>query len=638
MKSIPHRASGPAAALASLLSVAASGAAQSPTAFTSLSGGVSVEPIAIAQVFSDGTAGQWHPYVVRKGVEEPMASNITFGAGETTKLRDPGPTFIPTDGSACGGFGQPCGQPCSQTRRILQTCGLTNGGMRISATSSVNSTGDPGNVTQVFLAWANKRAAGETDDFNPPRVINETVIEVLIYDDWFDPNCGPATPNLIGGVLVNFGRLDAQCGTDNYFFSTVNLRDFPDVCLTVPGPAADFGYEVAFWFDADRSARAANNQVMLWGTKDRTLQGATLEIGYVDANYDGQYSPPSECINLRSGGCPEILAAMVDFWGNTVPGNVNLWDNGAFVTGLRTGCSGRDVSLVEPPSTVFGYDTQVSRFHQADDFKVPSGQTWQIDDMRWYVYQTDATPVEPITAAYVRVWDGPPGAGGSIIAGDMTTNRLLASEFMSTYRAIASDPTSCRRAVKRITVNLSWLGQLSAGTYWLELGTEGNPGFGGPFAAPTVPRDPSTDNSRSLNVASGVWSANVDTTSGFPFDFPFELEGKIISGGPCKIGGYTVAIAGACPGSVRLEWSGAEPSRQQGIVFARNLGNYMIGSGPCVGTRLGLGTNGLMLFAVIGTGSGSGSLNANAGPGACRGYVQLITVPSCATSNVTQVP
>ncbi len=101
---------------------------------------------------------------------------------------------------------------------------------------------------------------------------------------------------------------------------------------------------------------------------------------------------------------------------------------------------------------------------------------------------------------------------------------------------------------------------------------------------------------------------------------------------------YTVSVIGTCPGTVRLEWSGAQPNRQQGILFARNTGNYTIQSGPCQGTQLGLGTNQLQLYNTIGTGNGAGGVNAQAGSGACRGYVQLIQITGCITSNVAQVP
>lgn len=618
------------------LSIAAAAWGQSPTATGTALRAVPVKPIEIAPVFSDGSIGAWMPYDRAGGGEFPMASNVQFGAGETTKLRGPGPDFIPTDGADCGGFDPVCIQLCSQTRQLIQSCAFTYGGMRISATSSLNSSGQRGNVTQVFLAWANKRGAGQLDDFNPPRVIGDTVIEVLVYDNWFDPNCGPFTPNIIGGVLVNFGPLDGQCGADAYYFSTLNLREFPEVCMTVPGPAARFGYEVAFWFDAQRSARAANNQAMLWGTKDQENQGSTLEVGYIDVNYDGQYAPPGECINLRSGGCPPILAAMVDFWGNTVQGNINLWDNGTFVTQLRAGCANGDISEQEAPGTLLGAGVEVNTTRQADDFTVPAGQVWRIDDMRWYVFQPNSAPTDPIQRAFVQVWDGPPGAGGMRIAGDLTTNRLASSQFMGIYRVPGRDPRNCNFAIKRAIIDMTWMPDLSEGTYWLEVGMIGTPPFSGPLATLTVPRDVSTDNSRRFNVALGTWEQNFD--NGLPFDFPFELEGKIISGSPCAANTYTLTLTGTCPGLVRLSWSGAEPSRQQGIVFARNLGSFVIPSGPCKGTPLGLGSQGIQLYSIISTGSGSGSVSAQAGQGACRGYVQLITVPSCATSNVAQVP
>lgn len=109
----------------------------------------------------------------------------------------------------------------------------------------------------------------------------------------------------------------------------------------------------------------------------------------------------------------------------------------------------------------------------------------------------------------------------------------------------------------------------------------------------------------------------------------------ISAGGPPP---YTCTITGVCPGQVTLAWSGAQPSRQQGILFASNTGNFTIQSGACAGTQLGLGTRNLRLYNTIGTGSGSGSVNAQAGPGSCGGFVQLIQVPGCETSNVAQVP
>lgn len=620
------------------LAVAAAGArGQSPFNAVSVHDAESVTPVKIAQVFSDGSVGQWHPYVVNKTGEDPAASSLTFGSAETTQLHGPGPEFVPTDGAECGGFEPTCNQACSRTRRLLQSCAFTYGGIRISATSSANSRGERGNVGQVFVAWSNKRGAGELDDFNPPRVIGDTVIEVLIYDNWFDPSCGPAEPNLVGGVLVNFGPLAGKCGADTYYYSTINLREFEDVCMTIPGPMANFGYEVAFWYDANRTARAANNQAVLWGTKDSREQGHTLDVGYADLDYNGQFTPPGECLQLQGGGCPSVLAAAVDFWGDSSQGTLNLWDNGTFVTEFRTGCNGWDISVRQTPGIEYGFPTQPQLRHQADDMTVPAGQVWQVQQMRWYLFQPNASEQEPLVSAFVRVWDGPPGAGGSIIAGDMTTNRLIGSQFADTYRVPQANPTECPRAVKQVSIDMTWLPNLTAGTYWFELASAGNLSFPGPLAVPTVPRNELTDNSRSLDVTTNTWSANSD--NGLPVDFPFELDGKIISGGGCDISQYTLTVNGTCPGTVTIAWANAAPRSQQGIVYGARLGTTIIPPGSaCAGTTLGI-RSGVRLITVVNTGqTGNGSINGNASSGACRGYLQLVESRSCRTSNVAQLP
>ncbi len=104
-------------------------------------------------------------------------------------------------------------------------------------------------------------------------------------------------------------------------------------------------------------------------------------------------------------------------------------------------------------------------------------------------------------------------------------------------------------------------------------------------------------------------------------------------------GGYTCDITGTCPGNIDVNWAGAQPNKQQGIVFASNTGSFTINSGACAGTQLGLGTRNLQLVRTIGTGSGSGSIGRSVNSGACGGFVQLVTVGSpCETSTVGQIP
>ena len=49
----------------------------------------------------------------------------------------------------------------------------------------------------------------------------------------------------------------------------------------------------------------------------------------------------------------------------------------------------------------------------ADDFTVPSGETWNISTASFYAYQTGSTTTSTMTSVNVRIWDGPPGVAGS---------------------------------------------------------------------------------------------------------------------------------------------------------------------------------------------------------------------------------
>jgi hypothetical protein len=95
--------------------------------------------------------------------------------------------------------------------------------------------------------------------------------------------------------------------------------------------------------------------------------------------------------------------------------------------------------------------------------------------------------------------------------------------------------------------------------------------------------------------------------------------------------------AGPCPGTVTVEWRGATPNQQQGLVYGANQGSTTIPGGACQGTVLGLQGQ-VRLVNTFGTGSGSGTRSGSAGTGACGGFLQLVEAGSCNTSNVRQIP
>jgi len=100
-------------------------------------------------------------------------------------------------------------------------------------------------------------------------------------------------------------------------------------------------------------------------------------------------------------------------------------------------------------------------------------------------------------------------------------------------------------------------------------------------------------------------------------------------------GGFTIRLSGPCPGQTTLSWSGAG-SGQMGVLVGNGAGNYVIPSGPCSGTQLGLsGPGGLLLHNVISTQGGSGQVTATVGTQACGKWVQCIKTDDCSTSNAT---
>ncbi len=101
-------------------------------------------------------------------------------------------------------------------------------------------------------------------------------------------------------------------------------------------------------------------------------------------------------------------------------------------------------------------------------------------------------------------------------------------------------------------------------------------------------------------------------------------------------GNYQLEVTGECPGTLTVSWSGATPSRQQGLVLGDRIGSTTIPRGPCRGTVLGLQGR-VQLIRTLPTGSGSGSVNGTANA-FCGRQLQLVESGSCNTSNVVAIP
>ncbi len=100
-------------------------------------------------------------------------------------------------------------------------------------------------------------------------------------------------------------------------------------------------------------------------------------------------------------------------------------------------------------------------------------------------------------------------------------------------------------------------------------------------------------------------------------------------------------VTSSCPagGPITVSWSNATGSGTAALLYARNTGSFVIPNNrPCAGTTLGLGTQQLQIvFTGNSDSNGSRTLNSNASPGACGGYLQLLDLTTCATSNVARI-
>ncbi len=100
-------------------------------------------------------------------------------------------------------------------------------------------------------------------------------------------------------------------------------------------------------------------------------------------------------------------------------------------------------------------------------------------------------------------------------------------------------------------------------------------------------------------------------------------------------------VTATCPtgGPMRIEWTQATPGGRAALLFALNRGTLIIPNNrPCAGTQIGLGANRIRIaWTGLSDFNGERMLNVTTGPDACGGYLQLVDLPTCSTSNVARI-
>jgi hypothetical protein len=203
--------------------------------------------------------------------------------------------------------------------------------------------------------------------------------------------------------------------------------------------------------------------------------------------------------------------------------DVVLYDNGPLVTHPGGGFGGADASALQTALAmgIYGFGHQfLNGNRMADDFTVTDSGGWDVQTITFFAYQTGSGSGSTITGVYLQIWNGDPSAGGSVIWGDLTTNRLANTAWSNTYRVLDTDLLGSTRPIMANTATVGTT--LPAGTYWLDWMTDGSLASG-PWAPPiSILGQTTTGNAIQYT---GSWAAALDVGQQ---GMPFIIEGVIV--------------------------------------------------------------------------------------------------------------
>ncbi len=218
--------------------------------------------------------------------------------------------------------------------------------------------------------------------------------------------------------------------------------------------------------------------------------------------------------------------------------NAQIYTNGPFSTGATStngtaAPAGFTWSELEVPNTSLGvggiYNTAgTTNLTLADDFVVPVGQTWNVTAINVFGYQTGfvGTTVPPIDVLRVRIWNGDPtNAASTVVAGDLTTNRLNVANSPQAFVYRTATVTGTTRRIWKYNANL--VATLPAGTYWIEYQVHATNDAAAFFPPVTILGTLSDPTWNAKQSTAGVWANLADGGSTNLLAVPFEIIGTL---------------------------------------------------------------------------------------------------------------
>jgi len=153
-------------------------------------------------------------------------------------------------------------------------------------------------------------------------------------------------------------------------------------------------------------------------------------------------------------------------------------------------------------------------FRVADFFTVPTGNNWVFDTVVLFGYQVGSSTLSTFNGAFLQIYSGTPGIGGSAVWGDSTVSILASTGFTGIYRVDTSASTGgltdTARPIMYLKLYLSPAPNLSPGTYWLVWSATGTDT--GTISSPekVLPGriNPSGQNARQEH--NGTWNTIID--------------------------------------------------------------------------------------------------------------------------------
>ncbi|MDR0364780.1 MAG: hypothetical protein LBH92_07175, partial [Bacteroidales bacterium] len=271
-------------------------------------------------------------------------------------------------------------------------------------------------------------------------------------------------------------------------------------------------------------------------------------------------------------------------------GREPIYDNGPMVTHPGAGPGGTDYSALHAGENILATGFyQPSGLTLADDFTLE--ESVSITEMEFYGIQQGSTTSSIFTGVYVEIYDGPPNEGGTKIFGDMTTNRIISSEFSGIYRT-TSDLSSTVIPIMRVVADVQI--DLPAGTYWVSVATTGQAlsipyTYGNPCSSPE-----GIVVGNGLNYSSSGWIPWIDSDgTGTRYALPFKIHGTVASGGEEPMydtyAPPTNVTASATGNNVKVSWKapeGVQPPTYAGWL-TRSSGVYNTAIGYTGGFNTG---------------------------------------------------